>query len=499
MLVLSATFAMLMGVSAQAQSPVVPVATAQSRGLPDFTDLVDQADPAVVNIRTSAKVSSAARGAAPGGQDPAELFKWFFGPDFEMPGQGEGGPGAVPNPRAPRGGGGGGGGGGGEEREVPRGIGSGFFISNDGYVLTNHHVVAGADDITVTLTDRREFKAKIIGSDERTDVALIKIEATGMTPLRIGDPSTIRKGEWVVAIGSPFGLDSTVTAGIVSAKGRDTGDYLPFIQTDVAVNPGNSGGPLLNMRGEVIGINSQIISRSGGFMGISLAIPIDDAMRVVEQLRASGRVIRGRIGVQIGEVTRDIADALTLKTQQGALVRAIEKGSPAEKAGIQPGDVVLKFGDRTIERLSDLPRAVGDTKPGVSVPVQVWRLGNAKTVNVVVTELESDKGAKPPTVGKAPVEPPNQIDTLGLAVVEVPAARRSELSIQGGVLVQKVEGASERAGLRPGDIVLALGTTEIVNVNQYRTLTSKLEKGKTYGLLVRRDELTQWVTVKLNK
>nr|WP_246165200.1 Do family serine endopeptidase [Pigmentiphaga aceris] len=477
---LFAAFAMLMG----------SIAQAQTRGLPDFTDLVDQADPAVVNIRTSAKIS--ARGPAPGGQDPAELFKWFFGPDFEMPGQGNG-PGTTP--RGPRGGGGGGG----EEREVPRGVGSGFFISNDGFILTNHHVVAGADEITVTLTDRREFKAKIIGSDQRTDVALIKIEATGLTPLRIGDPSTLRKGEWVMAIGSPFGLDSTVTAGIVSAKGRDTGDYLPFIQTDVAVNPGNSGGPLLNMRGEVIGINSQIISRNGGFMGISLAIPIDDAMRVVEQLRASGRVVRGRIGVQIGEVTRDIVEALGLKTQQGALVRAIEKGSPAEKAGIQPGDVVLKFGDRTIERLSDLPRAVGDTKPGVSVPVQVWRLGNSRTVNVVVTELQADKDAKVPTPGKAPDEPKNQIDTLGLAVIEVPAARRAELSIQGGVQVQTVEGAAERAGIRPGDIVMALGTTEIVNVNQYRTLTAKLEKGKTYGLLVRRDELTQWVTVKLAK
>jgi serine protease Do len=482
MLMLFAAFAMLVG----------SIAHAQTRGLPDFTDLVDQADPAVVNIRTSAKVSS--RGAAPGGQDPAEMFKWFFGPDFEMPGQGNG-PGPGTTPRTPRGGGGGGG----EEREVPRGVGSGFFISNDGYVLTNHHVVAGADDITVTLTDRREFKAKIIGSDERTDVALIKIEATGLTPLRIGDPSTLRKGEWVMAIGSPFGLDSTVTAGIVSAKGRDTGDYLPFIQTDVAVNPGNSGGPLLNMRGEVIGINSQIISRNGGFMGISLAIPIDDAMRVVDQLRSSGRVVRGRIGVQIGEVTRDIVEALSLKTQQGALVRAVEKGSPAEKAGIQPGDVVLKFGDRTIERLSDLPRAVGDTKPGVSVPVEVWRLGNARTVNVVVTELEADKAAKPPTPGKAPVEPPNQIDTLGLAVIEVPAARRSELGIQGGVQVQSVQGASERAGLRPGDIVMAVGTTEIVNVTQYRTLTAKLEKGKTYGLLVRRDDITQWVTLKLPK
>jgi serine protease Do len=493
-LTLIAALAVMMGSVAQAQTPVVPTAPAQARGLPDFTDLVDQADPGVVNIRTSAKVS--ARGPAPGGQDPAELFKWFFGPDFEMPGQGDG-PDGSPSPRGPRSPRGGGGGG--EEREVPRGVGSGFFISADGYVLTNHHVVSGADDITVTLTDRREFKAKLIGSDERTDVALIKIEATGLTPLRIGDPSALRKGEWVVAIGSPFGLDSTVTAGIVSAKGRDTGDYLPFIQTDVAVNPGNSGGPLLNMRGEVVGINSQIISRSGGFMGISLAIPVDDAMRVVEQLRSSGRVIRGRIGVQIGEVTRDIADALGLKTQQGALVRAIEKASPAEKAGIQPGDVVLKFGDRTIERLSDLPRAVGDTKPGVSVPVQVWRLGNARTVNVVVTELEADKTARAPSPGKAPAEPANQIDTLGMAVVEVPAARRAELRIQGGVQVQTVEGAAERAGIRPGDIVMALNTTEIVNVNQYRTLTAKLEKGKTYGLLVRRDELTQWVTVKLAK
>ncbi len=457
------------------------LAHAQSRGLPDFTDLIDKADPAVVNIRTTSKVS--ARGMAPNGQDPAELFRWFFGPDFQVPGERNGPRRAPPN---------------GEEREVPRGVGSGFFISEDGFILTNHHVVEGADDITVTLTDRREFKAKVIGSDERTDVALIKIEAGGMTPLRAGDPTVLRKGEWVVAIGSPFGLDSTVTAGIVSAIRRDTGDYLPFIQTDVAVNPGNSGGPLLNMNGEVVGINSQIISRSGGFMGISLSIPIDDAMRVADQLRTTGRVIRGKIGVQIGEVSREMAEALGLKSQQGAAVSAVEKGGAANKAGIEGGDVILKFGGRPVERLSDLPRAVGDTKPGTRVPVEIWRLGKPMTVQVTVEEMKSEAPATPAAPGKTP-DADKQIDAFGMAAIDVPAARRAELGIQGGVQVATAEGAAARAGIRPGDIILAVGNTEITNLAQYRQLATKAEPGRNYGLLVRRDNASQWLTLRLSK
>ncbi|NYE21789.1 DegQ family serine endoprotease [Pigmentiphaga litoralis] len=473
---------------------VAPTVHAQARGLPDFTDLVDRADPAVVNIRTTSK--AVARGpsgvpGAPGGQDPYELFRWFFGPDFNPPGGGGGGGGGQA-PRTPRGqvpdsG---------EGQEVPRGVGSGFFISADGYALTNHHVVKDADDIYVTLTDRREFKAKVIGSDERTDVALIKIDATGLTPLKIGDPSVLRKGEWVVAIGSPFGLDSTVTAGIVSAKGRDTGDYLPFIQTDVAVNPGNSGGPLLNMRGEVVGINSQIISRSGGFMGISLSIPIDDAMRVVEQLRTTGRVTRGRIGVQISEVTKEVADAIGLGRTAGASVGMVEPGSPAEKAGIEPGDVVLKFNNKTIDRSSDLPRAVGETKPGSKATIQVWRRGATKDLTITVAELE-DKTASAAGRGEEKEPAPAQkTNALGVVVSEVPAARKKELRIRGGVQVDAVDGAAARAGIKAGDILLALDNTEITGVSQFNGIVAKLEKGKVHGVLVRRDELTQWVPLR---
>lgn len=327
-------------------------------------------------------------------------------------------------------------------------MGSGFFISADGYILTNHHVVNGADDIYVTLTDRREFKAKVIGSDERTDVALIKVEAAGMTPLKPGDPTQLRKGEWVLAIGSPFGLDSTVTAGIVSATGRDTGDYLPFIQTDVAVNPGNSGGPLLNMRGEVVGINSQIISRSGGFMGISLAIPIDEAMRVADQLRASGRVIRGRIGVQIGEVSKEVADAIGLGRTAGASVGMVEPGSPAEKAGIEPGDVILKFNGKTIERSSDLPRTVGETKPGTKSTIQVWRRGSTRDLTITVGELEPDKSAAArQDDGGSQAQKTN---VLGLLVSDLPAARRRDLRVRGGVQVDAADGPAARAGIRQG-------------------------------------------------
>ncbi|RYF55398.1 MAG: trypsin-like serine protease, partial [Comamonadaceae bacterium] len=297
-------------------APPASAAPGDMVALPDFTAIVEHADPAVVNIRTTATVPSRrsmqGRSGAPG-SDPYELFRFFFGPDAQIPGPG-GAPDAGPRGQAPSEG----------SRTVPRGLGSGFFLTQDGYILTNNHVVADAADIIVTLTDGREFKAKLIGTDERTDVALLKIDATGMTTLPIGDPSKLRKGNWVLAIGSPFGLDSTVTSGIVSAIGRDTGEYLPFIQTDVAVNPGNSGGPLLNMKGEVVGINSQIVSRSGGFMGISLAIPIDEAMRVQEQLRTKGRVTRGLIGVQIGEVSQEVASAIGLPKAQGALVSGVQ-------------------------------------------------------------------------------------------------------------------------------------------------------------------------------
>jgi serine protease Do len=260
--------------------------------------------------------------------------------------------------------------------------------------MTNAHVVDGADEVYVTLTDKREFKAKIIGTDKRTDVALVKIEGNNLPRLTVGDSNKIRVGEWVIAIGSPFGLDNTVTAGIVSAKARDTGEYLPLIQTDVAVNPGNSGGPLINMRGEVIGINSQIYSRSGGYMGISFAVPMDEAMRVSDQLRASGKVTRGRIGVQIGEVTKDVAESLGLTRVQGALVQRVEPGGPAEKGGVEAGDVILKFNGAAIERASDLPRMVGSVKPGTRSTVTVWRKGAVRELALTITELEPEKWRK---------------------------------------------------------------------------------------------------------
>jgi serine protease Do len=338
-----------------------PAAAQAGRELPDFTELVERVGPTVVNIRTLEKRGSeASAGGGSGGGEIDEQMREFFKrfgipiPDRmpNMPGQPgqprRGGPQQQPDDNEPQ----------------QRGVGSGFILSADGYVMTNAHVVEGADEVIVTLTDKRELKAKIIGADKRTDVAIVKIEATGLPAVKIGDVNTLKVGAWVMAIGAPFGLDNSVTAGIVSAKQRDTGDYLPMIQTDVAINPGNSGGPLLNMRGEVIGINSQIYSRSGGFMGISFAIPIDEAIRVADQLRATGRVIRGRIGVQIAPVTKEVAEAIGLGAPRGALVQGVETGLPADKAGVEPGDIILKVDGKSVEKSGDLPRLIGSTKPG---------------------------------------------------------------------------------------------------------------------------------------
>ena len=464
----------------------VPVTAAQTPpaavGLPDFTAIVEKADPAVVNIRTTATVP--VRGSnGPGGSDPYELFRWFFGPEFQPPGQSPN-PRQRPQPTPP------------EERTVPRGVGSGFFISADGFILTNNHVVVDATDIYVTLTDGREFKAKVIGTDERTDVALIKIEAKDMTPLVIGDPKKLKKGQWVLAIGSPFGLDSTVTSGIVSAIGRDTGEYLPFIQTDVAVNPGNSGGPLINLDGEVVGINSQIISRSGGFMGISLAIPIDEAMRVVDQLRTTGKVTRGRVGVQIGEVGKDVAEAIGLPKAEGALVSSVEAEGPAEQAGVQPGDVILKFNKEPIKRWSDLPRIVGETKPGTRADMEIWRKGKSMTLSVKVGETPTEKAA---AAGKKAAPEPEVTNALGLSVIDVPADVQKKLRIKGGVQVKVADGAAAKAGLQEGDIVLALNDTDVTGAKQFGELVGKLDKSRATGLLVRRGDQTQWVAVPASK
>ena len=319
------------GLHAQAQASSGKENASTVRALPDFTDLVDQVGPSVVNIRTLERIQKPAMSGGDQDEEMQELFKRFFGiPIPNMP-PGQGAPGAPKTPKtkpAPRG-----------EDEQPRGVGSGFILSNDGYIMTNAHVVDDSVKVIVTLPDKREFKAKIIGVDRRTDVAVVKIDATNLPSVKIGDVSKLRVGEWVMAIGSPFGLENSVTAGIVSAKQRDTGEFLPFIQTDVAINPGNSGGPLINMRGEVVGINSQIYSRSGGYMGISFSIPIDEAIRVSDQLRVSGRVQRGRLGVQIDQVSKEVADNLGLGKSQGALVRGVEVNSPAEKAGVEAGEI----------------------------------------------------------------------------------------------------------------------------------------------------------------
>ncbi len=463
-----------------AQSAPAPAPSV--RGLPDFTDLVEQVGPAVVNIRTMERV----RAGGAGGQmdeEMQEFFRRFFGvpaPSMPRPGPRQNRPG----PQA--------------EQEVPRGVGSGFILTSDGFIMTNHHVVDGADEVLVTLTDKREFKAKLIGSDKRTDVAVVKIEAAGLPSVRLGDVSRLKVGEWVMAIGSPFGLENTVTAGIVSAKQRDTGDYLPFIQTDVAVNPGNSGGPLINMRGEVVGINSQIYSRSGGFMGISFAIPIDEAMRVSEQLRASGRVTRGRIGVQIDQVTREVAESIGLGAVRGALVRSIESGSPAEKAGVEAGDIILRFDGKAIDRASDLPRLVGGTKPGSRSTLTVFRRGQSRDLSVTIAELEPEQTAarQPAARSSEAAKAQGSAQALGVTVTDLSEAQRKELKVKRGVRVEAAAEAAARAGLREGDLILSVGNVEIGNVREFEAAVAKADRSKPVNMLVQRGNLVQFVLVR---
>lgn len=471
----TASVALVPATAAHAQQqPVAP----SVRGLPDFTDLVEQVGPAVVNIRTLEKTSS--RGTA-SGMDPdmLEFFKRFGIPLPNNPRQPQ-------KPQQP------------EQEQQPRGVGSGFILSADGFVMTNAHVVEGAEEVMVTLTDQREFKAKIIGADKRTDVAVLKIEATGLPFVKIGDVSRLKVGEWVLAIGSPFGLENTVTAGIVSAMQRDTGDYLPFIQTDVAVNPGNSGGPLINMRGEVVGINSQIYSRSGGFMGISFAIPINEAINVSDQLRATGRVTRGRIGVQIGPVAKDVAESLGLKKQQGALVTGVESGSPAEKAGIEAGDVITRFEGKAISKVADLPRMVGSTKPGTKSSITVFRRGSTRDLSVTIAEIEPDT----PVVarkGADPVEKPQASAAarqLGLAVADLSDAQKKELKVKGGVRIETVAEAAARAGLREGDVILAIANTEVGSVKEFDAVVAKADKTKPLNVLFRRGEWAQYALIR---
>jgi serine protease Do len=456
-------------------------------GLPDFADLAEKTGPAVVNIRTTERTRGG-QGGLPGGMEDEEMqefFRRFFGvpvPKQQQPDRSPRGRRQNPQQQQP-------------EEEVPRGVGSGFIISADGFVLTNAHVVEGADEVYVTLTDKREFKAKIVGVDKRTDVAVVKIEGNNLPRLAVGDPNKLRVGEWVIAIGSPFGLENTVTAGIISAKARDTGEYLPLIQTDVAVNPGNSGGPLINMRGEVVGINSQIYSRSGGYMGISFAVPIDEAVRVADQLRTTGRVTRGRIGVQIGEVTKEIAESLGLARAQGALVQRVEAGGPAEKGGLEAGDIILKYNGTSIEKSSDLPRMVGATKPGTKATLTLWRKGANRDLTLTIAELEPEKTVKKEEKKAKPDQPAN---TLGLVVSNLTDAQKKELKVEGGVVVDTAEGAAGRAGLRPGDVILRLNNADVKDAAQFAMLVSKLEPKKNTAVLVRRGEASQFVLIRPN-
>jgi serine protease Do len=464
--------------------------------LPDFSHLVDRVGPAVVNIRTTLRAMPQREPVPEPGSSVTEFFQRFFG--IPLP-QGARAQNAAPGaatatdtgngaPDAPSGG----------DDEPGQGseVGSGFILSHDGYVMTNAHVVNNAASIMVTLTDRREFHAKLIGMDERTDVALVKIDASHLPAVTTGNSNKVRVGEWVVAIGSPFGLENTVTAGIVSAKGRDTGDYLPFIQSDVAVNPGNSGGPLINMRGEVIGINSQIYSRTGGFMGISFSIPIDEAMRVATQLKAKGRVVRGRIALETTDVTMDVVGALGLPDAQGALVTSVGAGGPADRAGILPGDIILKFNGHAIDAATDLARMTGDARPGAKVVLMIWRKGQMHGVPVIVAAMPQEQSASASEAQMPQAEPGLRgVNALGVTVGDIPGAQLNAMKLHGGVRVKTVAGPALHAGLLAGDIVLRVGNTDVTNAQQFNALIARLDAGRAVALLVRRGDNVRFVPV----
>ncbi len=453
-------------------------AVAQFKELPDFTDLVEKEGAAVVNISTTQIIRGNQFG--PFNQfpfdenDPSfELFRRFF------PRQ---------HPGIPR-------------NQESKSLGSGFVISADGHILTNAHVVDGADEVLVKLTDKREFKAKVLGTDKRTDIALIKIEASGLPVVKLGDPSKLKVGEWVIAIGSPFGFENSVTAGIVSAKGRSLPQesFVPFIQTDAAINPGNSGGPLFNMKGEVVGVNSQIYSRSGGYMGLAFAIPIDVAMEVQNQLKSGGKVSRGRIGVAIRDVTKELADSFGLAKPSGALVDSVEKGAPADKAGIEPGDIVLKYDGKPVAQSSDLQRMVGNTKPGGKATLQVWHKGATKDVTVSIGEFPDEKIAQ--RGGKRGKSAESAAaNRLGLVLAELTPEQKKELNLNHGLVIEDIRNDGPSADLRPGDIILALVSkgvqSEIKSVEQFNKLLAQIDKGTTITLQVRRGDSQTFISIK---
>ena len=503
--------ALVAAVSAAATTAVVlPQATAQSqpaaapapqlvRGLPDFTALVDAVGPGVVNIEASYD-GSKARAAAASGRDDGddngggfpgddsdlpEIFKRFFGPGMPFPG----GPGQQ-QPMQPRG----------------TALGSGFIVSPDGYVLTNAHVVDGADKVTVKLSDSREFVAKVVGTDKKSDIALLKIAATGLPALRLGDSKDLKPGQWVVAIGSPFGLDHSVTAGIVSAVGRSAGasqQYVPFIQTDVAINHGNSGGPLLNTRGEVVGINSQIFSNSGGYMGVSFAIPVDVAMNAVAQLKKTGKVQYAMIGITLQPITSDIARTMKLPDSRGALTASVTDGSPGEKAGLQPGDVIRSVDGRAVDQSSDLPPIIGAMAPGTRVELGVIRDGKTLAVPVVLAPLDdsllagnaaNDDDAMPGNPAQA-ARPGN---ALGLVGEALDASDRKQLGLDPGqgVVLSRVQGdAARRAGLRPGDVILRVGRAAVGSPAELDRALRDVKAGDSVMLLVNRDGNARFVAI----
>ena len=459
--------------------------TVNALDLPDFTQLAEKHGAEVVNISVTQVMQGGANPVTPfpGMPDDENLQEFFK--RFGIPGM----PGIPGNPGqgAP----------GGPEFKSSS-LGSGFIISSDGYILTNAHVVSAADEVLVKLSDKREFKAKIIGFDKRTDVALIKIEATNLPKVIIGDPSALKVGQWVAAIGSPFGLENTMTAGIVSAKGRalPQENFVPFIQTDVAINPGNSGGPLFNLAGEVVGINSQIYSRSGGSVGLSFSIPIDVAIDISNQLKTTGKITRGWLGVAIQELTKELAESFGMKNTNGALIAGVEKNGPADKGGLEAGDVITKFDNKAIVTTSDLPRAVGASKPGKIVAVEILRKGAVKNLSIGVGEMPSDSNeiiapSKAPTKAEA--------NKIGLTLKELTPQQKKKLNGKNGLLVVDSVGAAAQAGLRRGDVIMGLNNSETQSVEQFNKQINAVAAGKTVAVLVLRGESTLYVPIKVTK